>query len=47
MTDRIAIYLGLIIAALIALDLFLRNGATLVFLGKEMFEFLEWLAFWR
>ena len=47
MTNRLALILGAIIVALIALDLFLTGGEGLVFLGKKIFEFVEYLAFWR
>lgn len=47
MTDRIALILGLIVAAAIAVDLVLFGGSNMVFLGRKMFAFLDWLAFWR
>ena len=47
MTNRIALFLALFIAALIALDLYLLACAQLVFLGRKLFDLLDWLAFWR
>lgn len=47
MTNRIALILFIIIVALILADLMFHGGQTLLFLGKELFEFLDWLAFWR
>ncbi|MAM61195.1 glyceraldehyde-3-phosphate dehydrogenase [Maritimibacter sp. UBA3975] len=47
MTNRLALILFLIIVACIAWDLILNGGRASVFLGKEMFEFLDWIAFWR
>ena len=47
MTNRIALILGLIIAALIAFDVVLHDGRTMIFLSKKLIELLEWIAFWR
>ena len=47
MTDRIALALGLMILSALALDLALYGSAHLVFLGKKLFELIEWVAFWR
>ena len=47
MTNRIAIALGAVIVALILLDVLLFRSENLVFLGKKMFDLIEWLAFWR
>ncbi|MEC7763834.1 MAG: glyceraldehyde-3-phosphate dehydrogenase [Pseudomonadota bacterium] len=47
MTNRLALILFLLIVALFAFDIVLRGGETSVFLGKELFEFLDWIAFWR
>lgn len=46
MTNRIAISLALVIAALFALDLAMGWGGTL-FLLKKFFALLNWLMFWR
>lgn len=47
MTNRLALILFILIAALFTYDIVVRGGETSVFLGKEMFEFLDWIAFWR
>ncbi|MDJ0820522.1 MAG: hypothetical protein QNJ09_01770 [Paracoccaceae bacterium] len=47
MTNTIAIVLGLIIVAVIAVDYALFGSDHLIFLGKRMFELLDWIAFWR
>ena len=47
MTDRLALVLGLIIAAALAVDLFVYGSAHMIFLGKKLFELMEWMAFWR
>lgn len=47
MTNRLAIILGLIIAAAIGADIYLTDGTNLLFLGRKFFVMLDWLAFWR
>lgn len=47
MTDRIALVLGLIIAAALAVDIYLYGSTHVVFLGKKLFELIDWMAFWR
>lgn len=47
MTNRIAIFLGLCILALISLDAWLNDAQGLLFLGKKFFDLLDWMAFWR
>lgn len=47
MTDRIALYLGLLIVGAVGIDILLFGTEHLVFLGKKLFELIEWLAFWR
>jgi hypothetical protein len=47
LTDRIALILAIIILALCALDLFANDGAALFFLARKLFDFVEYLAFWR
>lgn len=47
MTNRIAVVLGIVIAALCAIDLMLNNGQVLLFLGRRLLELIEWMAFWR
>jgi len=47
MTDRIALALGLMILSALILDLTLYGSEHLIFLGKKLFDFIEWIAFWR
>ncbi len=47
MTNRIAIGLGIVVIALIALDVMLFASEHLIFLGKKLFDLIEWMAFWR
>lgn len=47
MTNKIAIWLGLIIIAAVSADLILWQGEHLLFLAKKLFELMDWVAFWR
>ncbi|MFC3087421.1 MULTISPECIES: hypothetical protein [Tabrizicola] len=47
MTDRIALWLGLILAAAILADLALNGGSALMFLLRKFLDLVDWLAFWR
>lgn len=47
MTNRIAIVLGLLLIVAVILDGLIYGNEHLVFLGKKLFELIEWLAFWR
>lgn len=47
MTNRIAIVLALLIAAGVAVDLVLRDGAGSLFLLRKLADLVEWVAFWR
>lgn len=47
MTNRIALVLGLLITAMIVLDLAVFGSQHMVFLGKKFVELIEWIAFWR
>ncbi|MFV1492357.1 hypothetical protein VWX97_15490 [Phaeobacter sp. JH18-32] len=47
MTNRIALFLALLILAGLAVDLWLFGTAHMVFLGKRLFELIDWIAFWR
>ncbi|MGJ8628290.1 MAG: hypothetical protein ACSHXB_15120 [Sulfitobacter sp.] len=47
MTNRIAIFLGLFIIAALVADMMIFGSEHLIFLGKKMFELIEWIAFWR
>ena len=47
MTNKIALVLGFVIIAAIVADYFLFGPVHLVFLGKKLFELMDWIAFWR
>jgi hypothetical protein len=47
MTDRIALWLGLLIIAALVLDVALVGTAHLQFLGTKFVDFVDYLAFWR
>lgn len=47
MTTKIALWLGGIILALVALDFFAFGGEYLLFLARRWLELLEYVAFWR
>ncbi len=47
MTDRIAVYLGLLIVVLILLDVTLNHSAAITFLLRKLVDLIEYLAFWR
>ena len=47
MTNTTALLLGLLLLGFIGRDLITNGGSALLFLRKKLFEFIEWLAFWR
>jgi hypothetical protein len=47
LTNRIALWLAILIALACAADLLAFGGASLVFLGRRLIVLLDWLAFWR
>jgi hypothetical protein len=47
MTNPIALVLAILIVIALGVDLILFGSGHVVFLGKKLFQFLEWLAFWR
>ena len=47
MTNRIALWLGLILIAGALADYALNDGAALFFLARKFLELIEWVAFWR
>lgn len=47
MTDRIALWLGLLLAALILLALAGTGGGTLLFLARRLSALVEYLIVWR
>ncbi len=46
MTNRIALWLGIVIVALVALN-FALGLEVHVFLARKFIGLLEWIAFWR
>lgn len=47
MTNRIALILALMIAALFLADHYLFHWGLPLFLGKQFAALIEWLSFWR
>ena len=47
MTNTIAIWLALFIAALLGFDYYQYDWANSVFLLRKLLDLIEWLAFWR
>jgi hypothetical protein len=47
MTNRIAIALGILIAAFIIIDALAFGGHAPLFLARKGLEFIDWIAFWR
>ncbi|WP_050523839.1 hypothetical protein [Pseudorhodobacter wandonensis] len=47
MTDRLAIWLGVIVAAAILGDILLNGGDALLFLLRKFAVFIEFISFWR
>ncbi|UWR32104.1 hypothetical protein K3759_08970 [Sulfitobacter sp. W027] len=47
MTNPIAIVLALVIAGLMLLDVYSYGADHMIYLGKKLFELIEWIAFWR
>ena len=47
MTNRIAVWLALIVVAVLAVDGLAFGGHLPVFLGRKGLDLLEWVAFWR
>jgi hypothetical protein len=47
MTNQIALAIGLLLLALIGLDLAANDGAGLMFTARKFLDLVEWVAFWR
>ena len=47
LTNRLALFIGLFLIAAVGVDVWLFGDEHMVFLGKKLFELIEWLAFWR
>jgi len=47
MTNRIALYLAVLIVCLIVLDVALNSAAVMTFLLRKLVDMIEYMAFWR
>ena len=47
MTNPIAIVIGILLIAAIVIDIMFYGTDHMIFLGKKLFELIEWIAFWR
>lgn len=47
MTNRLAILLGLFLICAAVVDVMWFGTEHMLFLGKKLFELIEWIAFWR
>jgi hypothetical protein len=47
LTNRIALWIGLILLAGSLADLALTGGSALGFLARKFLDLIEWVAFWR
>jgi hypothetical protein len=47
MTNMIALFLGMAIAAAIGLDLLTNDGAALIFTARKFMDLLDWVVLWR
>ena len=47
MTNKIALFLGTIVALLLIADYALADWTNTLFLARKMLILIEWMAFWR
>ena len=47
MTNRLALTLAILICIALLADTALYGSEHLLFLGKKLYQLLDWLAFWR
>ena len=47
MTNRIALWIGLILLAAMIADFALNGGAATRFLSRKFLDLIEWVVFWR
>ncbi|MCL6284329.1 hypothetical protein M3P21_12410 [Ruegeria sp. 2012CJ41-6] len=47
MTNQIAIWLGGILLVAVVGDVIFFGTEHLLFLGRKLYDLLQWLAFWR
>jgi hypothetical protein len=46
MTNRIALVIGIVLVAVIAVDAVANGGAALGFLSRKFIDLIEWVKFW-
>jgi hypothetical protein len=47
LTNRIALWIGLVLLVAIIADLSLNSGAALNFLARKFLHMIDWVVFWR
>ena len=47
MTNRLAVWIGLILLAAAIADFALNGGSAVTFLVRKFLDLIEWVAFWR
>jgi hypothetical protein len=47
MSNRLGLIIAVLVIAFIMTDVVRNDGATMLFLLRKFFDFVEWLAFWR
>ena len=47
MTNALAIWIAIVVAALLAVDAVLFDWSNSLFLARKFAELLRWMAFWR
>lgn len=47
MTDRIALWLFVLIVLAVAVDYWFQGMTGIIFLGGKLGQLTEWMAFWR
>ena len=47
MTNTIALWLGALVLALLAVDYFVLGWEITIFLGRKFIELTDWIAIWR
>ena len=47
MTNKIAIFLGLAILLVVALDTFVFHWDLHIFIGRKLLDLISFIAFWR
>lgn len=47
MTNTLSLILAALLIAWIGFDVYANDSENLLFLGKELFDLIEWMAFWR